>query len=77
MKDIYQGYCPEQHLWGAEGTRQDGTDGEAGLRGSHPRVQPILLLGPLKDVLSGSEGAGYLHSCINQALGVDCLVKWA
>lgn len=58
MEDIYRGYYPEQHLWGAEGTGQHGADGEAGLRGSHPSVQPTPLLGPLKDVPSGSEGLG-------------------
>ena len=28
------------------------------------------------DVLSGSEGAGHLHSPFSQALAVDCLGKW-
>ena len=62
MRNFSRGYCVGQRCGGAEGTRQDGAEGEAG---------------SLKDVLREREGAGHLQAWVSQALHVDCSAKRA
>lgn len=62
-------------MGGRGGRGRMGLMEKLGCRAVITRAQPTLLIGPLKDVLCGSEGAGHSHSCINQALDADCLAK--